>query len=150
MQHLIKAFDRGWTRFFGPPAILQLDDPRGWAFEALRTWASNHGTELEIAPGQAHTRLSVVERRGINLFLAHQPEVNMTIQDQIARSLCYVVPQINNTPNVQGSSATQWAMGMQPRIPGVLMDHDLTTAQLTPSNAMEQMLHLQKQERLSP
>ena len=38
----------------------------------------------------------------------------MTIQDQIARSLCYVVPQINNTPNVQGSSATQWAMGCNP------------------------------------
>ena len=113
-EHLIQAFERGWTRFFGPPAILQLDDHRGWASEALRTWASDHGTELEIAPGQAHTRLSVVERRGINLFLAHQPEVNMTIQDQIARSLCYVVPQINNTPNVQGSSATQWAMGCNP------------------------------------
>ena len=136
-EHLIQAFERGWTRFFGPPAILQLDDHRGWASEALRTWASDHGTELEIAPGQAHTRLSVVERRhqvlrrGIELFLAHQPEVNMTIQDQIARSLCYVVPQINNTPNVQGFSATQWAMGMQPRVPAIA----------TPSEAMEQKLH---------
>ena len=53
-EHLIQAFERGWTRFFGPPAILQLDDHRGWASEAPRTWASDHGTELEIAPGQAH------------------------------------------------------------------------------------------------
>ena len=107
--------------------------------------ASDHETELEIAAGQAHTRLSIIERRhqvlkqGIELFLAHQPEVNITIQD------CYVVPQINTTPNVQGFSTIQWAMGMQPRIPGVLMNQDLTTAQLTPSEAMEQKLHLQKQ-----
>ena len=154
-DNLIQAFERGWTRFFGPPSILQLDDHRGWASDALRTLASDHGTELEIAPGQAHTRLSVVERRhqvlrrGIELFLAQQPEDKMSAPDQIARSLCYVVPQINNTPTVQGFSATQWAMGMQPRIPGVLMDHDLTTAQLTPSEAMEQKLHLQKQAAIA-
>ena len=149
-DNLIQAIERGWTRFFGPPAILQLDDHRGWASDALRTWASDHGTELEIDPGQAHTRLSVVERRhqvlrrGIELFLAQQPEDNMSVPDQIARSLCYVVPQTNNTPNVQGFSAAQWAMGMQP-----LMDHDLTTAQLTPSEALEQKLNLQNQAAIA-
>ena len=83
---------------------------------------------MEIAPGQAHTRLSIVERRhqvvsrGIELFLAQQEDDNMNIHDQmIASSLCYVVPQINNTPSAQGFSATQWAMGVQPRILGVLM-----------------------------
>ena len=40
--------------------------------------------------------------------------------------------------------------GMQPRIPGVLMDHDLTTAQVTPTEAMEQKLKLlQKQAAIA-
>ena len=74
----------------------------------------------------------------------------MNIHDQmIASSLCYVVPQINNTPSAQGFSATQWAMGAQPRILGVLMGHDPTTAQLTPSEAMEQKLHHQKQAAIA-
>ena len=54
--------------------------------------------------------------------------------------------QHNQCPRLQ---PTQWAMGMQPRIPGVLMDHDLTTAQLTPSEAMEQKLQLQRQAAIS-
>ena len=149
-EELVRAVERGWTRHFGPPTILQADDHRGWASEQLRTWASDHGTELEISPGQAHTRLSIVERRrqilrrGIELFLAHRREEqpdhdpNMPHRD-------------NNTPNVQGYTGSEWAMGTQPRIPGVLMDHDhdLTPAQLTPSEAMETKLALQEQAAIA-
>ena len=122
---LITAFERSWIRFFGPPAILQIDDHRGWASETLRTWASDHGIQLEISPGQAHTRLSVIERRhqvlrrGLELFLAQEPQPDKPVSEQLARAICYVIPQINNSPNVQGYSATQWAMGVQPRMPGV-------------------------------
>ena len=63
-----------------------------------RTWASDHGTELEISPGQAHTRLSIVERRhqvlrrGIEMFLAHrrqQPDhdPNMPHRERIIQAL---------------------------------------------------------------
>lgn len=48
-DNLIQAFERNWIRFFGPPAILQFDDYRGWVSDALRTWANDHGIELEIA-----------------------------------------------------------------------------------------------------
>ncbi|CAK9009019.1 Copia protein [Durusdinium trenchii] len=105
-----------------------VDDRRGWASEQLRTRASDHGTELEISPD-------------------HDP--NMPHRERIIQALNYVIPQINNTPNVQGFSATQWAMGAQPRIPGVLMDHDLTPAQLTPSEAMQAKLTLQKQAAIA-
>ena len=156
----IRGLERGWIRHFGPPTLLQVDDHRGWSSDTTRTWTSDLGIQLEISPGQAHTRLSVLERRhqvlrrGIELFTAAQQErpdfdPRMSTRERITQALCYVIPQINNTTNVQGFSPTQWAMGMQPRIPGVLMDHDLTTAQLTPSEAMEQKLHLQKQAAIS-
>ena len=148
---LIQALERAWIRHFGPPSTLQVDELRGWSSEALRSWTSDHGIELEISPGQAHTRLGIIERRhqvlrrGIELFLnQNHTQAPPDPKEAVTQALCYVLPQINNKPNVSGFSPTQWAMGYQPRVPGVLMDEDLTTSNLTPSEAMETKLHLQK------
>ena len=159
-EEFIRGLERGWVRHFGPPTILQIDDHRGWSSDTTRTWTSDHGVQLEISPGQARTRLSIVERRhqvlrrALEIFVAAQqrdPDNDNTgsVREQIIQALCHVIPQINNTPNVQGFSPTQWAMGMRPRIPGVLMDHDLTPAQLTPSEATQQKLNLQKQAAIA-
>ena len=147
----IRGLERGWIRHFGPPA-LQVDTHRGWSSDTTRTWTSDHGIQLKISPGQAHTRLGILERRhqvlrrGIELFTAAQQQKQdvdqrVSIREQIAQALCYAIPQINHASNVQGFSP---AIGMQPRIPGVL-DHDLTTAPLTSTEAMEQKLSMQKQ-----
>ena len=146
---LIQAVERSWTKHFGPPTTLQVDDHRGWSSETLRNWASDHGIFLNINPGQAHARLGILERRhqvlrrAVELYIA---DTNSTInRDTVAQALTYVIPQINNTPNLQGFSATQWTFGYVPKLPGHLMDEDLTVAQLTPSEQMAHKLQLKQQ-----
>ncbi len=147
----ISALERGWIRHFGPPHTHQIE-ARGWSSETLRSWSSDHGIFLEISPGQAHTRLSVLERRdpvlrrAVELFVQHhlqQPDVDP--RTSIETALIYVVPQINNVPNIHGYSATQWAFGQNPKLPGHLMDPDLTVAQLAPSQQMQEKLELKQQ-----
>ena len=53
----------------------------------------------------------------------------------------------DHTPNIQGLSPTQWAMGMQSRLPGLLMNHDLTPARPTPSEAMEHQQNIAEASR---
>lgn len=114
--------------------------------------SSDHGIFLEISPGQAHTRLSILERRhqvlrrAIELFF--QQHLRLHDVDQktaVETALIYVVPQVNNVPNIHGYSATQWAFGQNPKLPGHLMDPDLTIAQLTPSQQMQEKLELKQQ-----
>lgn len=114
--------------------------------------SSDHGIFLEISPGQAHTRLSILERRhqvlrrAIELFV--QQHLRLHDVDQktaVETALIYVVPQVNNVPNIHGYSATQWAFGQNPKLPGHLMDPDLTIAQLTPSQQMQEKLELKQQ-----
>ena len=148
----ISTLERGWVRHFGPPHTLQIDEARGWSSEALRSWSSDHGIFLEISPGQAHTRLSVLERRhqvlrrAVELFVQqHLQQHDVEPRAAIETALIYVVPQINNVPNIHGYSATQWAFGQNPKLPGHLMDPDLTIAQLTPSQQMQEKLQLKQQ-----
>ena len=131
---------------------IQIDEARGWSSESLRSWSSDHGIFLEISPGQAHTRLSILERRhqvlrrAIELFV--QQHLRLHDVDQktaVETALIYVVPQVNNVPNIHGYSATQWAFGQNPKLPGHLMDPDLTIAQLTPSQQMQEKLELKQQ-----
>ena len=148
----ISALERGWIRHFGAPHTLQIDEARGWSSETLRSWSSDHGIFLEISPGQAHTRLSVLERRhqvlrrAVELFVKqHLQQRDVDPRAAIETALIYVVPQINNVPNIHGYSATQWAFGQNPKLPGHLMDTDLTIAQLTPSQQMQEKLDLKQQ-----
>ena len=48
--------------------LLQVDDHKGWISDTTRTWTSNHGIQLEISPGQAHTRLGVHLNDDIKFF----------------------------------------------------------------------------------
>lgn len=148
----ISALERAWIRHFGAPHTLQIDEARGWSSEALRSWSSDHGIFLEISPGQAHTRLSILERRhqvlrrAVELFIQHQfRRHGVEPRTAIETALVYVVPQINNVPNLHGYSATQWAFGQNPKLPGHLMHPDLTVAQLTPSQQMQEKLDLKQQ-----
>ena len=148
-EDFLKALERGWIRHFGTPTILQVDDHRAWSSELIRSWSSDHGVHLEISPGQAHTRLGLLERRhqvlrrAIELFLA-QGNLSVTT-DNVIQAVTYVIPQIINAPNLQGFSATQWAFGYVPRLPGHLMDEDLMPSHLTPSDEMVHKLQLKQQ-----
>ena len=100
----ISALERGWIRHFGAPHTLQIDEARGWSSETLRSWSSDHGIFLEISPGQAHTRLSVLERghqllrRAVELFVKqHLRQRDVDPRAAIETALIYVVRDIVNT-----------------------------------------------------
>ena len=60
---LMKAIEREWIRYFGPPKQLSVDEWSGWGSDAMMQWSGDHDIEMEISPGQSHTRTSIVERR---------------------------------------------------------------------------------------
>ena len=60
---VVQALDRGWFRPYGPPRQLQCDEARCFCGQEVTTFLERHGTVVDVAPGEAHTRLGIVERR---------------------------------------------------------------------------------------
>ena len=50
--------ERRWVRHFAVLRTLWIDEGRGWCSDEFASWTTH-----EVFPGEAHTRLSVVERR---------------------------------------------------------------------------------------
>ena len=57
------ALERVWIRHFGPPSELHTDEGRGWCSEEMYTFLMDLNIHHTISPGEAHTRLGVLERR---------------------------------------------------------------------------------------
>ena len=80
-EEFIKHLERAWIRNFGPMRILQVDEHRAWSSDAMRQWCTENGVQLQISPGQSHTRLAILERRhqvtrrALNLFLDGNPSI---------------------------------------------------------------------------
>ena len=151
-KEFIQALERGWLRTFGPMKLLQVDDHRAWASQDVRDWCSEQGIELQISPGQSHTRLSILERRhqvtrrALENFLADQKEAQQhePPRDQVIRALCYVLPQINRSTNVHGYSPVQWVLGYTPQIPGLLLEEPMVPPTLDATEEFMTKLHRQK------
>ena len=132
-QDFLHALERGWIRHFGCPQVLVTDEGRGWASDEMLNWTSSMNLKHVMAPGEAHTRLSLVERRhavlrkAIEIYLT---DLNLTTVDGIRQALAYVLPQINSSPTVAGFSPAQWVLGYQPNFPGDLTAEGLSPAQL--------------------
>jgi hypothetical protein len=115
-EEYIKQLEMAWIGFFGPMKTLQVDEHRAWSSDAMREWETEHGIQLVISPGQAHTRLAILERRhqvtrkAISLFLESNPTVAAD-RDALVIALNYIVPQLNRIPNVHGFSRSSgsWA-----------------------------------------
>ena len=141
------AMERGWIRTFGPMKILQVDDHRSWSSDYVKSWCSENGIQLQISPGQSHTRLAILERRhqvsrrAIELYLADQLQGDVLQphepRERLIQALCYVIPQINRGTNVRGYSPVQWVLGYTPHVP-------LSLSSLDPSDEFLQKLQRQK------
>ena len=139
-EEYIRQLEMAWISFFGPMKTLQVDEHRAWSSDAMREWAAEQGIQLVISPGQAHTRLAILERRhqvtrkAISLFLESNPTVAAD-RDALVIALNYIVPQLNRTPNVHGFSPIQWVLGYTPHIPGLLSEESslCNPAHLDPS-----------------
>ena len=59
----VAALERCWIRHFGVPRTLVTDEGRGWLGDEFNSWTSSHGVLQEVAPGEGHQKLALVERR---------------------------------------------------------------------------------------
>ena len=60
---LITGLERAWVAHFGPPECLISDEGRGWLSEPMTEWTDSQAIKHQVAPGEAHERLAIVERR---------------------------------------------------------------------------------------
>ena len=96
-----------------------------------------------ISPGEAHTRLGIVERRHSVLRKAveiYMDDLDLHTVDGLRQALAYVLPQINSTPSVAGFSPSQWVLGFQPDFPGELLAEGLNPSHLGGNLSFEQVL----------
>jgi hypothetical protein len=73
----------------------------------------------EVAPGEAHTRLSLVEQRHAVLrksIEVYMMDLDLHGPDGIRTALTYILPQLNAQPTVSGFSPAQWLLGYQPTV----------------------------------
>ena len=59
---VVRALGRAWIRPYGTPK-LQIDEARGFCSPEVRVFLEHYGVELDVAPGEAHSRLGIVEPR---------------------------------------------------------------------------------------
>ena len=133
----ITALEKMWVRHFGPPKKLISDEGRPCLGAPFESWTSSLGIDHQVAPGEAHERLSLVERRHAVLRRAcevYMDDRKLNDAAGIKEALCYVIPQQNATPSVAGFSPSQWVLGFQPEM-SHLMDYNLNAAQLASNNS---------------
>eukprot|EP00435_Cladocopium_sp_Y103_P011780 s1452_g3.t1 len=142
-EHFQQAIERLWIRNFGCPKVLITDEGRGWNADRFNEWTSDQMIEHVVAPGEAHTRLALVERRHAVLRKAAEvwmDDQKMVTVEGLKQALCYVVPQLNASPTVCGFSPSQWLYGFQPRFGGELLGDSLGPAQLQGNQSFEESL----------
>ena len=139
----LHALERGWIRHFGCPTTLITDEGRGWASDEMLTWTSDVNIQHMISPGEAHTRLGIVERRHAVLRKAveiYMNDLGLQTVDGLRQALAYVLPQVNSTPSVAGFSPAQWVIGYQPAFPGDLLAEGLNPSHLGGNLSFERVL----------
>ena len=127
-EEYIRALERCWVKHFGVPSSLVTDEGRPWLSAKFEEWTSRCNVAHQVAPGEAHERLAIVERRHAVLRKAieiYMDDAKSTGAGGVKEALTYVVPQLNATPTVAGFSPSQWLMGKQPSFPGDLLNDSL-------------------------
>ena len=113
----IKGVERAWIKQFGVPKYLRVDEAKGWASQALRNWASDHGVTLEVAAAECHSWLGSVERkhqvvrRAIELFMDDRGAKSFA---NLKDALVYIPGQISNMSFVRGFTPNHWVTGHSP------------------------------------
>ena len=140
---LITGFERSWIAHFGPPAKLLTDEGRGWVSDQMAEWTDSLSINHEVAPGEAHTRMSLVERRHAVLRKAIEvyiSDLDLHGPDGLRTALTYILPQLNAQPTVAGYSPSQWLLGYQPSIGNLLTSDQITPVHLAGGSSFEEAL----------
>ena len=142
-EHFLSVLERHWVRHFGCPKTLLTDEGRGWASDEFQEWVSAHMVEHLVAPGEAHTRLALVERRHAVLRKAveiYMADLGLSDRDGLRQALAYTIPQLNSSTTVAGYSPNQWLLGYQPQLAGELLSDSLGPAHLEGNQPFEETL----------
>ena len=142
-EHYIKALEKMWIRHFGVPMELVADEGRPWLGGKFEEWTSSLGLHHKVAPGEAHERIALVERRHQVLRKAveiYMDDLQLTDPRGIKEALTYIVPQQNAVPSVSGFSPSQWVLGKQPRVPGELLGEGLSPVHINGNRTFEEEL----------
>eukprot|EP00435_Cladocopium_sp_Y103_P020469 s5461_g5.t1 len=110
----------------------------------MAEWTDSLSIDHEIAPGEAHTRMSLVERRHAVLRKAIEvyiTDLDLHGPDGLRTALTYILPQLNAQPTVAGYSPAQWLLGYQPSIGNLLTSDQITPVHLTGGTSFEEALH---------
>ena len=73
--------------------------------DQMEQWTNFNSVEHDVAPGEAHSRLALVERRhsvlrkAIELYLE---EMKLDDENGIRKALTYVLPQVNSSTHCGG------------------------------------------------
>ena len=130
---LMKAVEREWIRYFGPPKQLSVDEWSGWGSDTMMQWSGDHDIEMKISPGQSHSRTSIVEQRhqllrtALSIFMT---ENELRGLDGLHTALNWTVPTLNQCTFVNGFTPMQLALGKQPNMPGLISDERTGPIQL--------------------
>ena len=143
-EEYIKALERFWIAHFGVPGQLLTDEGRPWLSGIMDEWTTAHGLQRKVAPGEAHERLAIVERRhalirkAVEIYL---DDVKVDHVEGIKEALTFVVPQLNATPMVAGFSPSQWVLGYQPSLAGDLLSDAMHPSHFGGNASFEDMLN---------
>ena len=142
-DNYVKALERTWIAHYGPPSTLITDEGRGWLSSQMDEWTAAHQIKHVVAPGEAHERLAIVERRHAVIRKAVEVYLNDLQMDgpaAIQEALSYVIPQLNSMPGVAGFSPSQWVLGYQPSLAGDVLSDATQPAHFGGNQTFEEML----------
>ncbi|CAE7357392.1 RE1 [Symbiodinium sp. CCMP2592] len=108
----------GWISYFGAPRTLRLDPAGAFRGAAVEEFCDRHQIFLDVIPGEAHWKVSVVEQavKGtkelISKLLEDEPELDTR------EALAVAVRTFNQREIIRGFTPTQHALGQAPDISG--------------------------------
>ena len=116
---VVRALQRAWFVPYGPPKLLQFDEARCFCGDEVKTYLEQNNVQVDVAPGEAHSRLGIVERR--HLVLRTAIETYMA-DEQLSRTLSsvreavmHVTPAMNQLSFVKGYTPSQWVLNTNPK-----------------------------------
>ena len=116
---IVQAFERAWIRPYYAPKRLQMDEGRGFCSQEVLTSLERHGVLVDVAPGEAHTRIGIVERRhavlrqAVENYLEGEP-LEATL-DNVREAVRLVSSAINNLSFTKGYTPSQWVLNTNPQ-----------------------------------
>lgn len=123
-EHVTTAVLRSWIKPYGPPQTLQFDEARCFCGQESMTFFEKFNIRVDVAPGEAHTRLGIVERRHMVMRTAidtYMQNENLPLtHEAVKQAVDHVTHAINTLSFTRGYTPAQWVLNSNPRDPSAV------------------------------